>query len=138
MATHLTSLQSTVARAPDVGLFRLTTSRSILARERMVDQALDESFPASDPPPWTLGTTTGRALERTDATSDDGAVWSSHATVVLPGGKRTAGQWIAAGVGAIGMGMFVPIAILAIGTPIVLAARTLIEVAAWLVTGFFN
>jgi hypothetical protein len=138
MTTHFTPLQSTSRRPPNLALFGLTTSPSIDTRERKVDEVLADSFPASDPPPWTLGRVPGPPIERTDTASDDDPVWSSHTTVIVAGGKRTAWQWMATGVGAIGMGMVVPIAILVIGIPIALATRTLIEVAGWLAALVLN
>lgn len=132
MSTRPTSFEFTSERPGDVRLFRLLTPPAISARERKVDEVLADSFPASDPPPWTLGRPPAPPLERTARAIEHDAVWSSHATVILAGGKRTAWDWLATALGAIGIGMAVPIAILLIGIPIAVAIRTLIEAAAWL------
>jgi len=47
-----------VDRAPGV--------REITAQEREIDRVLADSFPASDPPPWTLGVAPVLADEPTD------------------------------------------------------------------------
>lgn len=140
MIINFTSLEPASAHAADVALLRPTTSPSpvIGARERKVDQVLADSFPASDPPPWTLGRVTGPPVAPTDTTSDDEAVWSSHTTVIVSGAKRTAWQWMATGVGALALGLSIPLAILTVGTPVALAARAIIDVAAWLAAVVFN
>jgi hypothetical protein len=45
-----------VDRAPGV--------REITAQEREIDRVLADSFPASDPPPWTLGVVPALADDR--------------------------------------------------------------------------
>jgi hypothetical protein len=131
MTTNVTSLATPYARSADVDLFRLTTAPSIATREQNVDQVLADSFPASDPPPWTLGRVPGPPPERTDTMKDHVTAWSSHTTTIIAGGKRSAWQWTATGMGALGIGMLVPISILAIGIAIALAARAVIELAGW-------
>jgi hypothetical protein len=58
--------------------------------------------------------------------------WSCHSTVIVPAGARTGWQWVASGVGAIGVTLLVPISILAIGLPIALFVRGLLEAVSWL------
>ena len=43
--------QNTTARAPEP-----ETEDARQAREQLIDEELDESFPASDPPSWVQGT----------------------------------------------------------------------------------
>jgi len=40
--------------------FRLLTDARVPAAERALDAILADSFPASDPPPWTLGVSLSR------------------------------------------------------------------------------
>ncbi len=126
MTTQFASLESTAPRSPDLTLFRLSASPSIVAREQKVDQVLDDSFPASDPPSWTLGRLPTPPAVSTKTPRNDDHAWTSHTTVIIAGGKRSAGQVIASMVGAVGMGMMIPIAILAIGIPMALAGHAVI------------
>ena len=120
------------APAADVSLLRFTTSPRIEARERKVDQVLADSFPASDPPPWTFGRSTSERSAPANLSQNRDGAWSYRTTVIVPAGGRTSWQWVASGVGAIGVTLLVPISILAVGLPIVLAVRGLLEAVGWL------
>jgi hypothetical protein len=130
MQTSFRSMDPTTPSA-DVSLLRFTPSKRIEARERKVDQVLADSFPASDPPPWTFGRVISDAQNpNLLRNTDDG--WSYQTTVIVAAGGRTTWQWLASCVGAIGVAVLVPISILAVGLPIALAVRGLLEVVGWL------
>lgn len=132
------------AAAPEVSLFSPIELSRTEAEERKLDQILADSFPASDPPPWTFGRARADQIDkaaiapassRADLTRAvaDTRVPSLHTTdVIVAGGCRTFGQRLASGVGALGVALLVPIGMLIVGLPIALAVRGLLEVAAWL------
>jgi hypothetical protein len=148
MQTSFPLMNLIYAPPPDVSLLSPISLPRTEADERKLDQVLADSFPASDPPPWTLGK--GRPDEIDQAASapssahasvtrTDGGVWSLHATdVVIAGGSRTFGQRLTSGVGALSVALLVPIGILIVGLPLALAVRAVLEMVAWLAPLMFR
>jgi hypothetical protein len=116
------------------------------ASERAVDQALADSFPASDPPPWTLGVVyapsefhaiAGLPRFSTASVRDEGAPPPDPVkdVIILDGGsraRRTPIQWLMTLAGVMGLVLLVPFAILIIGLPVALAVRGIVEAVTWL------
>jgi hypothetical protein len=98
--------------------------------ERELDMTLAGSFPASDPPFWTLG-----VPDRADL--DDAAGGGSRPAeidVVVREGHRLGG-WLASLVEAIAMMAMLPLAILIAGAPVVALVWGISYAVAWLTGG---
>jgi hypothetical protein len=143
---NTTSTVPIVAEHPDVRARHLEARRADFERERALDQVLADSFPASDPPPWTLGV--ARRDSEPDAIPRRLVADSARAEVARPGalvndvvilgggsrGGRTLIQRLATLAGAMGVALMVPVAILAVGLPVVLLVRGIVEAITWLMT----
>lgn len=99
--------------------------------ERDVDMALAGSFPASDPPPWTFGVTSGTKF----------CGWVVAAPVpaqvdlVVSGSRRFGGSRLSSVSEAIAMVALIPLGILIVGVPIVALGSALLNAIRWTVGG---
>jgi hypothetical protein len=135
--SHTAALAAIVRRGAQAGETDVSTT------ERAVDAILAESFPASDPPPWTLGIvrpTTVVRLEhsrqgnRTDADARTTAMARVGVveTFQPSGGERTFVDGLISLAAACGIVLLVPVAILAVGAPIALFFRAVVGAIGWL------
>jgi hypothetical protein len=114
-----------------------------LAAERALDQVLADSFPASDPPSWNTGIVRPgpRAgvephAERFEAIA--GTAARANASDVLDVSRpssadRTFLKALVSAAGAAGIALLMPVAILLVGLPVVLAVRGVLKVIGWVV-----
>ena len=110
---------------------RLMQSRYALTRaefERELDTTLAGSFPASDPPPWTLGASSWMDVEDAVVTAPVPAAID----VVVEDGHRFGGTPLAGLGEAIALAATVPLAILIAGVPVVALVWGIASVIAWL------
>jgi hypothetical protein len=112
-----------------------------LAAESAVDSVLADSFPASDPPSWTLGIAhppperQATNVERVLAPDARRAVPVRDNVTAVPrpsGDGRTFLKGLVSLAGAVGLVLLLPFALLLIGIPIAFAVRGVAEVASWL------
>ena len=127
IAIHRSTAPSTEARLQTI------------AAERAVDAVLEGSFPASDPPSWTLGITRPRPqrpanlqavvpdASRTALTKKDVMDLSRPAT-----GRGTFVRAAMSWAGAVGIALIAPVIVLLIGLPVVLAVRGIVTAVNWL------
>jgi hypothetical protein len=104
-----------------------------------IDDVLAATFPASDPPAWTPGMARpapeiarrpadiGRAQDETNDVRASDVIDVSRPAL----SQRTFAQALASLIGAAGLALLVPFAILAVGIPVALGVGGLLEVADW-------
>ena len=114
-----------------------------LARERAVDEVLAESFPASDPPSWTLGVVrpppAGPAASNMVREQPPTYAPQFRSAAVGVAGvrgplsvERTFSESLMSLAAACGIVLLVPFAILLVGVPMALIVRGVIEAFTWL------
>ena len=103
-----------------------------------IDDVLTGTFPASDPPAWTPGMARlAPAIATPPADSDTpqdetNDVRADEIDALRPTrSERTFAQALVSLTAAAGLALLAPFAILAIGIPVVLGVRGLLEVADW-------
>ena len=117
--------------------------RARYAAERALDQILAESFPASEPPSWTLGISRPEPVRRVskgEARADDGAKGDHRELVRIeildvplpPDTRRLFLRAMASLAGAAGIALLAPFAILLLGLPVALVVRGIAEAIGWL------
>jgi hypothetical protein len=108
-----------------------------------LDQILADSFPASDPPSWTLGISRPepvRRVSKVEARADDGAKGDHREpgridildVSLPPDTGRPFLRAMASLAGAAGIALLVPFVILLVGLPVALVVRGVAETLSWL------
>jgi hypothetical protein len=115
----------------------VTSTRQRLAAERAIDDVLQGSFPASDPPSWTPGVarvdpSVHEPVEDVPIKVPAGGGAIDIIDVSRPHAERTFLQSVVSFAGAGAISLTVPFVILLIGLPFALAIRGLLEAIAWL------
>ena len=100
--------------------------------ERELDAAIAGSFPASDPPPWTLGASPWMDLEATIPKAGSVAAVSEE---IVRDGYRAGGLRLASLGEAMVLAALVPLAILIAGLPVVALVWGVANAVAWLSGG---
>lgn len=128
----------------DLRLARSADQQARDAAELAVDRVLADSFPACDPPSWTLGVARlaspgyGRSAGRADERAMENNVREPARPkgdvidVSLPRAKRTFLHGLVSLTGAAGIALLVPFAIVLIGLPIAVVGRGIAEALGWL------
>jgi hypothetical protein len=116
-----------------------------LAAERALDSVLADSFPASDPPSWTLGIIRPQperhATDETVAPHDSRVALVSEDVIDLSRPATGGGTFVKGLVSltaAAGIALLVPLVIMLIGTPIALAGRGVVAAASWVLALIFG
>jgi hypothetical protein len=125
----------------------LVKLRRTVDAERAVDQTLADSFPASDPPSWTLGVARPspprRSVDAVGVASasavSDRPLLGVHGTGIMVVSsaefrQRTLLQNLTSFASAASLSFLVPVVVLLVGIPVVLAVRMIVEGMTWLMT----
>ena len=97
--------------------------------ERELDAAIAGSFPASDPPPWTLGASPWMDL---GASVPKTGTAPAATEVIVRDGYRVGGIRLASLGEAIALTAMVPLAILTVGAPLVALVWGIASAVSWL------
>ena len=99
-----------------------------------IDDVLAATFPASDPPAWSPGI----ARPAPESATPDGTSAEPGWDVIDVSGSTQAAptltQAFGSVLGAMGLVLLVPFAILAVGTPVALGVRAVLALAGWSLT----
>ncbi len=98
--------------------------------ERELDAAIAGSFPASDPPPWTLGASPWMELAAPVPKTGSAPVSTE---VIVADRYRVGGVPLASLGEAIGLAAMVPVAILIAGVPVVALVWGVANAVSWLI-----
>ena len=97
--------------------------------ERELDEAIAGSFPASDPPPWTLGASAWMGLEAPVPTT---GIAPAVTEVIVRDGRRVGGVRLSGLGEAFALAATVPLAILLAGVPVVALVLGIANAFCWL------